>query len=181
MKLLADWQCRASVVDMLRQLGWDVIAARDTGLPSTAADHELVAYAHGEGRVFLTFDLLRGESGSAVARRIREFGGRVLKVRGGPQQHAYTAVGRILFHHSEWSTFLDEQDGVADLSDLRQCKLYTASRYLQLAHSTGATQFEDYLSQKRKARSDIGRSRRTTPAGQGCMDLPDRSGLSRIG
>ena len=55
-----------------------------------------MAYAHKRGRVFLTFDLLRGESGALVAKQICEFGGRVLKVVGGPEQDAYRAVGRIL-------------------------------------------------------------------------------------
>lgn len=172
MKLLADWQCRVSVEETLRQLGWDIIAARDTGLPDTAADYELVAYAHSMGRVFLTFDKLRGESGALVAKQFREFGGRVLKVQGGPQQDTYQAVGRILFHYSKWASFLTEENGVADLSDLRQCKLFTSSGYLQLAYRTGAKQFEDYLTRKRKDRSDRGKSRRTTPNDQGRMDLP---------
>ena len=172
MKLLADWQCRASVEKTLRQLGWDIVAARDTELPGTADDHELVDYAHSVGRIFLTFDRLRGASGALVAKQIREVGGRVLKVRGGPQQDSYRAVGRILFHHSEWVPFLCEQDGVADLSDLKQCKLFTASEYLQLAYPTGAEQFEHYLSQKRQSRSDLGKGRRTTPTEQGRMDLP---------
>lgn len=172
MKLLADWQCPASVVQALRGLDWDIIAARDTDLSPTAKDHECVAYAHSHGRIFLTFDKLRGQSGALVAKQIREFGGRVLKVRGGPEQNTYRAVGRILFHYSEWAPFLDEQDGVADLSDLRHCKLFTSSKYLHLAYSTGAKQFEDYLLRKRKSRSDRGKSRQTTPDEQGRMDLP---------
>ena len=167
MKYLADFQCKQSLVETLRLLQWDVVAAHETDLPNIAPDDEVVAFAHRQGRTTLTFDKMRGESGQSVAMQIRESGGRVIRIPGGPQQSAYTSSGRLLFHHHEWHPFLTRQDGVAILSDVRHpCKLYTPKEYLKIAHPRQAQQFEDYLRRKRKPRSDKGVSRSSVPTQQ---------------
>ena len=170
--MLLDWQSRTSVADLLRQLGWDVKLSQETGLPGITPDYKLVEYAQADARLFFTFDHLTGEHGALVAKQLREYGGKVLKIRGGPDQSPYRAVGRILFYYPEWEPFLRSQSGLADISDTKHaCWLYTPSEYLQKTFPTGAKQFEEYLGRQRKKRSDAGRRKSGVPIEQHHMPL----------
>jgi len=112
-KFLTDAQTSVILVRLLRKLGWDVETVYEHGIDKEPDDSRLVGWAHAHERVFVTFDLLRNESGERVARQIRDVGGKVITVFGGPDQPVERALGRLLFHQPEWEPFLEKNDGRA--------------------------------------------------------------------
>ena len=104
-------------------------------------------HARDLGRVFLTFDQLRGQSGARVAAELILRGGKVVQIRNGPEQPLMKALGRLLFHYPEWQPFLVKRDGVAVVSDIRNhCKLYTPHGYSQTIRDLNRPHFDEYLS-----------------------------------
>ena len=59
MKLLADENMDAKIIDWLRSIGTDVLSVRE--IMASAQDEEVLAKANAEGRVVLTKDLDFGE------------------------------------------------------------------------------------------------------------------------
>jgi len=152
LRFLSDSQTQQPFVELLRRLGWDVETANEAGLAGKVPDYKLVHYATQWKRIFLTFDQLRAEAGIRVARELRQNGGKVIKIMGGPDQNPYRAVGKLLFHYPEWESHLNAKNGVSVISDTKQsCKNYTPRQYHQKYHPTDANQFEKYLA-KRKAK-----------------------------
>ena len=160
MIFLTDSQTNQRFVEILQKLEWDVRTAYEESLAGKAKDYLLVIRANQLKRTLITFDELAGESGALVARELRTYGGKVLRIMGGPEQPPYRALGKLLFHHENWYPFLDTHDGVVVISDTKQsCRLYTPEMYHQTYHQTDAKQFEDYLA-KRKEKVRHSRHRR---------------------
>jgi len=166
-----EWVAKA-----LRALGHHVESVRDYGLEREKDDASLVAWARMYGFVFLTFDELRGEQGHRVNYEIRQYGGKVVHVGGGPQQPPERAVGRILYHWPEWFEFLAAQDGRADLHDVKNpCKLSPRSSLRETVVDTGARHFDEYLQRIEEAKSrplKPRRRKRPDPRQKG-LYLPD--------
>lgn len=127
--------------------GWDGIrTAYEEGTEDEADDSRHIIDSRGLGRVFMTFDLLRGQSGARVAAELILRGGKVVQIRNGPEQPIMKAAGRLLFHHPEWQPFLAKSDGVAVVSDIRNdCRLYTPDEYSQTIHDIARPHFDEYL------------------------------------
>ena len=146
MKFLTDAQFPQPLVELLRKLDWDVRTTFEEGMEDEADDSRLIIHSRDLGRVFLTFDLLRGQSGARVAAELILRGGKVIQIRNGPEQPLMKALGRLLFHYPEWQPFLTKGDGVAVISDIRNpCKLYTPQEYSQTIHDTSRPHFDEYL------------------------------------
>jgi predicted nuclease of predicted toxin-antitoxin system len=75
--LFADQNMQKPVVDWMRSVGWDVVAARDEQM-ATAPDPLVLARAHELGRVLLTHDTDFGEL--VVRRRLPHSG--IVLIRG---------------------------------------------------------------------------------------------------
>ena len=118
MKYLTDAQFPQPLVDLLRKIDWDVRTAFEEGTEGEADDSQHIIHSRDLGRVFVTFDLLRGQSGARVAAELILRGGKVVQIRNGPGQPLMKALGRLLFHYPEWQPFLAKGDGVAVVSDI---------------------------------------------------------------
>ena len=146
MKFLTDAQCPQPLVELLRRLDWDVRTASEEGIERERDDSRLLIHSRDLGRVLLTFDLLRGQSGARVAAELTLRGGKMIQIRNGPGQPLMKALGRFVFHHPEWQPFLAKSDGVAVLSDVRTpCRLYTPSEYSQGIQRIARPHFDEYL------------------------------------
>ncbi len=167
---------------MLQALDHHVETAFDHGLASEKDDSRLVAYARMYGFVFLTFDDLRGEQGAKVNWEIRQRGGKVLHVGGGPEQPPERAVGRIMYHWPEWFEFLASQDGRVDLHDVKNpCKLSPRTRLGGTVEITDARHFDEYLDRLEEAKMrPLKRTRRSEAHPlQGGLYLPDETTKTR--
>lgn len=164
MRLFADACVPYPIVELLRRLGWDVETAEEADLARKVVEDVLVRHATTNNRIFLTLDDLKGEHGEKVSRELRENGGKVLRVSGGPAQNPYRAVGRMLYHYPDWETFLKDQNGVAAIGDLKHpCRTYFPDKYHHQFHSKDARQFDDYLA-KRQQRHTTSKPRKKKPA-----------------
>jgi len=160
------------IVEAIRKLGWDVETAYEAGLAHKVVEDDLVRHATTNNRIFLTVDDLRSEHGERVSRELREKGGKVLKVRGGPAQNEYRALGRILFHYPDWEPFLKAGDGVAVIGDLKNpCRVYAPDEYHHRFHPLDAKQFDDYLAKRRQKRMPSKRKGRPASPDQDQMPI----------
>ena len=146
MKFLTDAQFPQPLVELLKKIDWDVRTAYEEGTEGEADDSRHVIHSRDLGRAFLTFDTFRAESGARVAAELILRGGKVVQIRGGPEQPLMKALGRLLFHHPEWQPFLAKNNGVAVVSDIRNpCKLYTPDEYSQTIRKLNRPHFDEYL------------------------------------
>lgn len=155
----------------MRQLGWNVETAQEASLTGKIDDVVWVRYARNHDRIAITFDELRAEQGVKISRELLRKGGRIIRIQGGPEQDKYRAVGKLLFHYPDWHPFLNENNGVSIIADVRtaSCNNYTPGQYHQRFYSTRAKQFIKYL-QKRRQRPYKSRPRKRKP-------LPDELSL----
>ena len=146
MKFLTDAQVPYPLVELLRRIGSDVRTAYEEGTEGEADDSRHIIHSRNLGRVLLTFDTFRAESGARVAAELLLRGGKVVQIRGGPDQPLMKALGRLLFHQPEWQPFLATRDGVAVVSDIRNhCKPYTPHEYSQTIRKLDRPHFDEYL------------------------------------
>ena len=145
MEYLADANVIQPVVDLLRSMNMDVLTAQEAGVAFKTQDYLLLQHARLSGRVWITFDYLQKEEGARVARELRMNGGKILQIRGGPEQDPRRAAGKVLYHWTAWHGELEAQDGLYRLSDLRGTRFFTPGQFLQTAFPNGARQFEEYL------------------------------------
>ncbi|MCH7577096.1 MAG: DUF5615 family PIN-like protein [Chloroflexi bacterium] len=174
MKFLTDTQTSALFVKMLRDLGWDVETVYEHGIAQEKDDGVLVAFARTFDLVFVTFDLLQKEPGARVNREIRERGGKVITIFGGPDQPPERALGRLLFAHPDWYPFLEKHDGRVDIRDLKNPKLLSRSKLRGGVRGTGEKQFNEYVDKREAAKKQpIRRRRRPKPVArqQSHMDI----------
>jgi hypothetical protein len=175
-KLLTDAQTSVIFVNMLRALGWDVQTVHEHGLGNEKHDERLVAYAHRHGCVFVSFDKFGAQVAVRVAQEIHERGGKVIRIDGGPQQPQERALGRFLFHLPDWQPFLERNDGLVILSDLKNpCKMYPRSDIRLMIRRSDQPQFDAYLKQLEERRVRP-RKPRPRPVPPDQPDLPLSSG-----
>lgn len=159
MKFLTDAQTNILVVRMLQAIGWEVETVYDHGLDHEPDDARLVAWARDHGFVLLSFDEFRKDTRIRVDAELRERGGRVITVGGGPQQPPERAVGRLLFHHPEWYPWLSATEGRVHISDTKHNSRMLARGQerseLKVEHEP---HFDAYL--QRRAATRQGRSTR---------------------
>lgn len=118
----------------------------DEGVHQEKVDAILIGYARGLNRIFLSYDELKAQSGAEVAAELTLRGGKVIQIRGGPEQPTLRALGRLLFHHADWYSFLENNDGIAIISDIkRDPKLLTPDKYSQTFGRTNRVHFIDYM------------------------------------
>ena len=167
MKFLTDAQFPQPLVELLRKVDWDVRTAYEEGTEGEADDSRHIIHSRNLGRVFLTFDTFRAESGARVAAELILRGGKIVQIRGGPEQPLIKALGRLLFHHPEWQPFLAREDGVAVVSDIRNhCKLYTPHEYAQTIRKLDRPHFDEYVRYWEAKGISPPRSRPRKPAAQ---------------
>src|ERR1700674_640409 len=78
-----------------------------------------------QGDNYLSFDQHRGQAGVDVATELKERGGRLIRIGGGPQQKPERALGRFLFHYPEWYPLLEKYEGKIEISDTKNnCMFY---------------------------------------------------------
>lgn len=174
MKFLTDAQVNFLIVQMLRAIGWVVETVYEHGLDREKDDARLVAWAREHGFVFLSFDEFRGQTRVSVAEELRERGGRVITVGGGPDQPPERALGRLLFHYPEWFPFLQANEGRVHISDTKHnCRTYPRDAVTAEIHVSREPQFQAYLDRREAARQTPRPRRnrtRKTPTEQ--HDLP---------
>ncbi len=152
MKFLTDSQTSQLFVNLLLKLDWDVETVYQHKIHDDPEDFRVFAYARSLGRTFITFDDLRGESGIKVLRELRDRGGRLLQVRGGPSQPE-RALGRVYFHYPEWHPWLNDHEGRVIISDTRHsCRMMPRSRVRAVLRKIDADPFETYLESRDASR-----------------------------
>ena len=71
--------------------------------------------------VLISFDKMKRKGvGIKMQEEIRDNGGKLLTISGGPEQELERAVGRILFQAPEWRKLLGQHDGWFHVSDARE-------------------------------------------------------------
>lgn len=162
MRFFTDSMTSRRVVEMLRQLGADVLTVYEHGTATEKDDFKHVRTARDLGRIFITHDKLRAQSGVDVARELTEYGGKLIHISRGPEQSPYRTVGKLWFHQPTWEPFLLEHDGLVDIGDLKaNPKCYLPGDYLHRADPTNAPQFIEFLQQKQDRREERRRQPRT--------------------
>ena len=148
----------------MRRLGWDIETAEEAGLTGKIDDTKWVKHARRYRRISITFDELRAGQGARIALELRRYGGKIIRVQGGPEQDKYRAVGKLLFHFPDWYPFLVANDGVSIIADIRKqsCRNYTPEQYQQSFYPIEAEQFTQYL-KTRKHRPFHHRKRKRKP------------------
>jgi hypothetical protein len=135
---------------MLRKLGWDIETAHEAKLDGKVKDVNLLIYARGHDRIFLTFDKLDGEEGENVGRELRTNGGNIIQIHGGAEQSKYRAIGKLLFYYPEWYPFQVKCDGVSVISDIKHnCINYPPEGWHHKFHKLDAEQFTAYLKKQK--------------------------------
>lgn len=135
---------------MLRKLDWDIETAYQAGLAGKVLDVNLLKYARGNNRIYLTFDELRGQHGRDIGRELRKYGGNMVQIRGGDDEDKYHIIGKLLFYYPDWYPFQIKHDGVSVISDLKKnCVNYTPEGWHQKFHKVDAAQFAEYLKKQK--------------------------------
>jgi hypothetical protein len=151
------------VVDLLRKLDWDVETAKQAKLTGKMPDVVWVIYARDNHRIGITFDEIRAKQGLDIASELKLRGGKVIRIQGGPAQHPFRAIGKLLFHYEDWNQFFNECDGVCVISDTNKpCRNCTPEQYIQFYHHLNTEQFNKYLNEYKK-RPYIKRRRNPPP------------------
>lgn len=175
LRFLTDTQTPQPLVEMLRALGWDVRTVYEEGTEEEQDDVNHLIKARSLGRVLITFDQLRAESGARVAAELLLGGGKLIQITRDPAQDLHRALGRLLFHYPDWYPFLDVSHGVAVVSDInRNPRLYTPRQYSQTVSSSSKRHFEEYVAAwevKRREPSRV-RRRRLPSSEQTRLNLP---------
>lgn len=114
-------------------------------------DVRWVIYAREHHRTGITFDELRAQQGLDIASELKLHGGKVIRIQGGPEQHPYRSVGKLLFHYEDWYQFFKDSDGVCVISDTNKpCRLCNPEQYVQRYHHLNIEQFNEYLTAYKK-------------------------------
>ena len=132
-------------VDCLRKLDCDIETAKEAHLTKKIPDVVWVIHARENHRIGITFDELRAKQGLDIASELKLRGGKVIRIQGGPEQHPFRAIGKLLFHFENWYEFLTASDGVCVISDTRPCRNCTPEQYIHRFHHMNTTQFTEYL------------------------------------
>lgn len=139
------------MIDLLRKIEWDIETAKQAKLTGKIPDVIWVIHARDNHRIGITFDELRAKQGLEIASELQLRGGKVIRIQGGPSQHPFRAIGKLLFHYEEWGNFFEESDGLCVISDTnRPCRMCTPEEYLQIYHHLNAEQFKTYLNEYKK-------------------------------
>ena len=114
-------------------------------------DVRWVIHAREQHRIGITFDELRAEQGLDIASEMKLRGGKLIRIQGGPEQHPYRSVGKLLFHYEDWRNFFVVHDGVCVISDTnRPCRNCIPEEYIQRYHRLNIKQFNEYLTEYKK-------------------------------
>ena len=106
---------------------------------------------------------MRAKQGLDIASELKLRGGKVIRLQGGPGQHPYRAIGKLLFHYEGWYKFLSDCEGVCVISDTnRPCRTCTPEQYVHRYNRLNTEQFNQYLDEYKK-RSYIKRKRKPKP------------------
>jgi hypothetical protein len=177
-KYLTDSQTSALFVALLLRLGWDVETVYQHGIDKEPEDYRVLGWARAQQRTLITFDQLRGQPGIDVLRELRDRGGKLIQVGGGPQQAPERALGRLLFHYPDWHPWLEQRDGRVQISDTKHnCRMFGRREPSPRLRKTDDAQFDPYLDARAEARKrPIKRIRRRVKVQpeQGGMMLYDR-------
>jgi hypothetical protein len=148
---------------LLNKLDWDIETAKQAKLTHKIPDVKWVIHARNHHRIGVTFDELRAKQGLDIASELTLRGGKLIRLQGGPGQHPYRAIGKLLFHYETWHNFLCDCDGVCVISDTnRPCRTCTPQQYIHRYHHLNTEQFNKYLDDYRK-RPYIKRKRKPKP------------------
>ncbi len=148
------------MAEFLRKIGWDVWTSLEEGRArnvqdavwSRISDAQQLIASRTLDRILTSFDAFRGRDGAEVAAELKLHGGKVVQIVSGSQQSTYRSVAKLLWHCEEWTNFLQTNDGVVVLSDLRQQpKCYTVDEYNQKPLTLSSRQyFDDYMAHWRE-------------------------------
>lgn len=166
MRFLTDAQASQRFVTLLRALGFDVETVHEHGWGTEPDDEKLVGQARQLGRIFVSFDEFGGDVAVRVAQEIHEYGGRVLRILGGPEQQPERALGRFLFHLPDWQPFLERNDGLVILSDLKNsCRMHLRTEIRAIIRRSNQPMFDEYLRSLAERQRRPRTSRRKVPPG----------------
>lgn len=152
------------MVNALRALGWNIASVYDSNvsIAGERRDWVVLAWARSQQMVLLTLDKMRHKGvGIRMQEEIRDNGGKLLTISGGPEQHLTRAVGRLLAHAVEWERRLTHSDGWFQIKDHRDAGFTWKSRE-QLAW--GAREIREPHFYEYEAIRSASRPRRRKPA-----------------
>lgn len=178
MKFLTDAQTQEPFVGALRWIGWDVETARQHGLENEPHDERIVAHGRSIGRAVISFDLYEGLTRAKVFDELKQNGGKVIVIHGGPGQECDEAVGKLLYHRPKWGSFFATDDGWVEIKDLSTgqtaCEMRRAANLRATIQYSEVKQMQGYLKRLQAAKGKpIARAKRprATPPGQQVVDF----------
>lgn len=135
----------------MRKLDWDLETAEQAKLNRKIPDVQWVIYARENHRIGITFDELRAKQGLDIASELKLRGGKLIRIQGGPEQHPFRSVGKLLFHYEDWYKYFSDCEGVCVISDTNKpCRICTPEQYIQRYHHLNIAQFNEYLTAYKK-------------------------------
>lgn len=167
MKFLSDAQSPEPLVASLVVMGWDIQTARNHGLEMEKRDEKIVAAARAMGRIVLSFDMYEGETRVAVENELRQHGGKVITVKGGPSQQPDEAIGKLYYHRPKWRAFFTAFDGWVEIRDLATgqtaCHIRRATDLDSRVQYDEIEQMKAYLKAQKPPRKKVKKPRQAQP------------------
>lgn len=120
-RLVLDADVNARVLRYLSAIGFDVVLASGTGI-NVRDDTGIVRWARRNRRILVAHDRWKDRKTKfKVFNEIHRNGGKAIQVRGGPQQHELSTVGKIIANRQKWLLFFKDNDGICEVSE-QGCK-----------------------------------------------------------
>ena len=151
--MYTDEQVPKPFSDLLERIRWDIQTSPIEGklrgvqpaIWQILPDFQQLQVARELNRIFITFDELKGQEGAQFAYELERNGGKVIQILGGPEQNIHRSLGKIWFHFPSWFPFLQQNDGIAVLSDLKSNPpLWTPKEYSQRLSTDARPYFAEY-------------------------------------
>ena len=161
-----SWAHAINKIAAVEEMGLhcEAISIHDIGR-SGLVDKEQLIFARENGFVLMTCDQYRHQDGQALRAELLTNGGKIIQLRGGPEQPAHQAVAKILMHFSAWREKFSMENGVATFQAANAFRFRNPSRFAHNMSQTGEEQLIEYESRPDEPRQ-ITRN----------VDLPDDQG-----
>lgn len=107
------WAHAINQVAAIRELNlnWEATSIYDIGL-TEKDDVEQLIFARSNCMVLVTCDKYGGQGGQELRAELRDNGGKIIRITGGPQQPPHVAIAKLMIRSEQWQSRLKNDDGV---------------------------------------------------------------------
>ena len=92
-------------------LNWEATSIYDIDLTGKD-DVEQLIFARSNCMVLVTCDKYSGQGGQDLRAELRDNGGKIIRITGGPQQPPHVAIAKLMIRAEQWQPRLKNEDGV---------------------------------------------------------------------